>query len=99
MRRRACRLFRRQTWSRAPARPGPPYVLADQVEGARASADCAGRLARGRGQRGYEAWALRLLGEVAAHHQRPEVGMRPRGADLPRGFSSGAWLVMAGFGF
>jgi len=27
---------------------------------------------RGRGERGYEAWALRLLGEIASHHARPE---------------------------
>ncbi len=31
-------------------------------------------LARGRGERGYEAWALRLLGEIASHHARPDVG-------------------------
>jgi hypothetical protein len=30
-------------------------------------------LARGRGERGYEAWALRLLGEIASHHARPDV--------------------------
>jgi hypothetical protein len=30
-------------------------------------------LARGRGERGYEAWALRLLGEIASHHARPNV--------------------------
>src|SRR5262249_46313540 len=30
-------------------------------------ADRAFTLARARGQRGYEAWALRLLGEIAAH--------------------------------
>jgi hypothetical protein len=28
-------------------------------------------LARRRGERGYEAWALRLLGEIAAHHVCP----------------------------
>jgi predicted protein tyrosine phosphatase len=28
-------------------------------------------LARGRGERGNEAWALRLLGEIASHHARP----------------------------
>ncbi len=31
------------------------------------------RLARERGERGYEAWALRLLGEMASHHARPDV--------------------------
>ena len=30
-------------------------------------------LARGRGERGYEAWALRLLGEIASHHARPDA--------------------------
>ena len=30
-------------------------------------------LARGRAERGYEAWALRLLDELAAHHARPDV--------------------------
>lgn len=28
---------------------------------------------RQRGERGYEAWALRLLGEIASHHARPDV--------------------------
>jgi hypothetical protein len=41
---------------------GQAYLLADQVENARACADRAVMLARGRGERGYEAWALRLLG-------------------------------------
>ena len=31
-------------------------------------------LARERGQRPYEAWALRLLGEVAARRDAPEHG-------------------------
>ncbi len=30
-------------------------------------------LARERGERGHEAWVLRLLGEVASHHDRPDV--------------------------
>ena len=30
-------------------------------------------LARGRGERGYEAWALRLLGEIASHHACPNL--------------------------
>jgi hypothetical protein len=30
-------------------------------------------LARGRGERGYEAWAVRLLGEITSHHARPDV--------------------------
>jgi predicted protein tyrosine phosphatase len=31
------------------------------------------RLARERGECGYEAWALRLLGDIAAHPDRPDV--------------------------
>ena len=49
------------------------YLLADQVEDARACADRAVMLARERGERGYEAWALRLLGQIASKHHRPDV--------------------------
>jgi tetratricopeptide (TPR) repeat protein len=49
-------------------RLGEAYLLADQVENARACADRAVMLARGRGERGCEAWALRLLGDIASHH-------------------------------
>ncbi len=52
---------------------GEAYLLADQVEDARACADRAVMLARGRGERGYEAWALRLLGEIASHPDPPDV--------------------------
>jgi predicted ATPase len=52
---------------------GEAYLLAEQVEDALACADRAMRLARERGERGHEAWALRLLGEVASHHDRPDV--------------------------
>jgi tetratricopeptide (TPR) repeat protein len=52
---------------------GEAYLLADQVENARACADRAVMLARGRGERGYEAWALRLLSEIASHQARPDV--------------------------
>jgi tetratricopeptide (TPR) repeat protein len=51
---------------------GEAYLLADQVEDARACADRAVKLARERGERGHEAWALRLLGETAAHQSRPD---------------------------
>jgi class 3 adenylate cyclase/tetratricopeptide (TPR) repeat protein len=51
---------------------GEAYLLADQVENARACADRAVMLARGHGERGYEAWALRLLGDIASHHARPD---------------------------
>jgi class 3 adenylate cyclase/tetratricopeptide (TPR) repeat protein len=52
---------------------GEAYLLAGQVESARSCADRAVTLARRRGERGYEAWALRLLGEVGAHSARPDV--------------------------
>jgi tetratricopeptide (TPR) repeat protein len=48
-------------------------LLADRVDDARAGADRALMLARERGERGHEAWALRLLAEVAAHPHRPNV--------------------------
>jgi ATP/maltotriose-dependent transcriptional regulator MalT len=54
------------------AQLGEAYLLADQGENAHACAERAVTLARGRGERGYEAWALRLLGEIAAHHARPD---------------------------
>ena len=49
------------------------YLLADQIENARASADRAVQLARERGERAYEAWALRVLGEIASHPGRLDV--------------------------
>jgi len=47
--------------------------FSDQVEKAAACADRAVALARRRGARGDEAWALRLLGDVALHRDRPEA--------------------------
>ena len=55
------------------AQLGEAYLLADRVEDARAYADRAVRLARERGEPGHEAWALRLLGEIASHQSRPDV--------------------------
>ena len=52
---------------------GEAYLLADQVEDAHGCADRALTLAHERGERGYEAWALRLLGEIASRHHRPDV--------------------------
>jgi class 3 adenylate cyclase/tetratricopeptide (TPR) repeat protein len=52
---------------------GETYLLADQAEAARACADRAVRLARERGERGYEAYALRLLGDVARHRNPPDT--------------------------
>jgi class 3 adenylate cyclase/tetratricopeptide (TPR) repeat protein len=55
------------------AQLGEAYLLADRTEDARVCADRAVKLARERGERGYEAWSLRLLGEIASHHCRPDV--------------------------
>ncbi len=52
---------------------GEAYLLADQLDDARDCADRAVMLARRRGERGHEAWALRLLGGVITHHARPDV--------------------------
>jgi hypothetical protein len=49
------------------------HLLADRVDDARAGADRALILARERGERGHEAWALRLLGDIAAHPHRPNL--------------------------
>jgi hypothetical protein len=46
---------------------GEAYLVADQVENARACADRAVTLARGRGERVYETWVVRLLGDIASH--------------------------------
>jgi len=55
------------------AQLGEAYLLADRTEDALLCADRAVKLARERGERGYEAWSLRLLGEIASHHSRPDV--------------------------
>ena len=52
---------------------GEAYLLAGQIEDARACAERALTLTRERGERGHEAWALRLLGEIASHHDHPDV--------------------------
>jgi tetratricopeptide (TPR) repeat protein len=52
---------------------GETYLLSDQLEDARACADRAVTLARGRGERGYEAWALRLLGDIESRRARTDV--------------------------
>jgi tetratricopeptide (TPR) repeat protein len=51
---------------------GEAYLLADQVEDACACADRAVILAHERGERGHEAWILRLLGEIAVRRNPPE---------------------------
>jgi tetratricopeptide (TPR) repeat protein len=52
---------------------GEACVLANRLEDALLSAGRALRLARERGERGYEAWALRLLGEIASDRNPPDV--------------------------
>ncbi len=52
---------------------GEAFLLAHRVEDAFASAERALELARNRAERGHEAHALRLLGEIAAHPEPPDV--------------------------
>ncbi len=54
------------------AHMGEACLLADRLNEAVAFADRALTSARERGQRGYEAWALRLLGEITARRDPPE---------------------------
>jgi class 3 adenylate cyclase/tetratricopeptide (TPR) repeat protein len=51
---------------------GEAYVLADRLADALEVAGRALTLSRERGQRGYEAWAVRLFGEVTARRDAPE---------------------------
>ncbi len=48
-------------------------MLEEQLDHGLAFARRALTLARERGERGHEAWALRLLGEIASHRQPPDV--------------------------
>jgi tetratricopeptide (TPR) repeat protein len=52
---------------------GEAYLLAHRLEEARACGDRAVMLARDHGERGHEALALRLLGEIASHHDHLAV--------------------------
>jgi tetratricopeptide (TPR) repeat protein len=52
---------------------GEALLLADRPADALEPARRALSLARQRGERGHEAWALRLLGEIASHHAHPDV--------------------------
>ena len=52
---------------------GEVYLLTGRIEDARAWAERAVMLPRERGERGHEAWALRLLGEIASHHDHSDV--------------------------
>jgi tetratricopeptide (TPR) repeat protein len=49
------------------------YLLAARLQQAGDQATRALALARDRNERGYQAWALRLLAEVAAHRHPPEI--------------------------
>lgn len=53
------------------AQLGEAYLLADNVEEARECADRAVMLSRRRGERGHEAWGLRLLGDIASYRSGP----------------------------
>jgi tetratricopeptide (TPR) repeat protein len=48
-------------------------LLAGRLEAARTQAKKALRLAQERQERGFQAWALRLLGEIAAHDTPPKI--------------------------
>jgi predicted ATPase len=52
---------------------GEAYLLTDRIEEARQLALRARDLSHDRKERGYQAYALRLFGEVAAHHNPPDV--------------------------
>ena len=54
---------------------GEAYLLTDRAEDALALASRALSIARERRQRGYEAYALRLLGAIATHRDSPDVEM------------------------
>jgi class 3 adenylate cyclase/tetratricopeptide (TPR) repeat protein len=49
------------------------YLLAGRLDDARACGHKALKLARERGERGFEAWCLRSLGEIAAHADPPDI--------------------------
>jgi class 3 adenylate cyclase/tetratricopeptide (TPR) repeat protein len=46
---------------------GEAHLLAGRQDDAKATAERALRLSRERGERGFEAWCLRLLGEISVH--------------------------------
>ena len=55
--------------------PSEASLLAGRREEARAGAARALALARAQQERGHEAWALRLLGDIAARCEPPEVAL------------------------
>src|SRR5262249_9708193 len=52
---------------------GEAYLLADRIEDAQLYAGQCLAYTRARGERGYEAYALRLLGEVGSHRDPSDV--------------------------
>jgi len=52
---------------------GTGYLLAGRLEDALLSAQCALALARTQGERGYQAHALQLLGDIYTQHEPPDV--------------------------
>jgi tetratricopeptide (TPR) repeat protein len=52
---------------------GEAYLLANRIDEATEATGRAFQLCRDYKARGYEAWALRILGEIASHPQRQEV--------------------------
>jgi len=55
------------------ARLSEAYLLAGQIDKASTLAEQALALARERKERGYQAWALRLCGEIASQSDPPEI--------------------------
>jgi len=49
------------------------HLVAHRIDHATPLAEQALSLSREHRERGHEAWALRLLGEIASHHDRPDV--------------------------
>jgi tetratricopeptide (TPR) repeat protein len=49
------------------------YLLSGRVEEARAHAERAVELSRKHKERGHEAWALKLLGDIALHRDPPDI--------------------------
>jgi tetratricopeptide (TPR) repeat protein len=60
------------------AQTGEGCLAADRLNDALSFAERALALARRRGQRGYEAWILRLLGELASHPHSTNLEMSER---------------------
>ena len=70
------------------AQLGEAYLLVHRVEDAGACADRAVTLARARGEHGYEAWALRLLGDVTSRQSRLDVPTAEAHYGAARGLAS-----------